>query len=47
MDITKLKLEREILKLKPNYSVKKIEQLADDILDYWINACLPDVLETI
>lgn len=40
-----LKLEREILRLRPELSVKDVEQLALDISQYWIESCLPDVLE--
>ena len=45
MNKWQLKLEREILKYNPNYSVKKIEQLSNDIFNYWVYECLPDVLE--
>lgn len=41
----KLELEREILRLKPELSVKEVEKLASDIASYWIYECLPDVLE--
>lgn len=39
------KLEKELLRLKPELTVEQIEELAADIMEYWIDACLPDVLE--
>ena len=41
-----LKLENEILKLQPNLTVKQVHEKALDIFAYWIEACLPDVLES-
>lgn len=40
-----LKLEREILRIRPELSVEQIKELANDVADYWIESCLPDVLE--
>ena len=39
------RLEQEILKLNPNLSLGEVEEKAKDILEYWIDGCLQDVLE--
>lgn len=41
-----LKLEREILRLNPELSVKEVEAKAQDIFEYWVEACLEDVLDS-
>lgn len=40
-----LELQRAILKLKPELSVKEVEAKAKDIFYYWVDHCLEDVLE--
>jgi hypothetical protein len=44
-DRMELKLEREILRLHPELSLSEVHEKALDIADYWIESCLPDVLE--
>jgi len=39
------KLEQEIMRLKPELDAEQVHNLALDIGEYWIDGCLPDVLE--
>ena len=40
-----LKLQRRILELRPELTVTQIQELSDDIAEYWIDGCMEDVLE--
>ena len=40
-----LALEREIMRLRPELTVEQVHEKALDIAEYWIDGCLPDVLE--
>lgn len=40
-----LTLQREILRLKPEYTVEQVEEKAKEIFNYWVDSCLEDVME--
>lgn len=40
-----LKLQREILRLRPTLSVDQVEATAADVFEYWLGDCLEDALD--
>ena len=40
-----LKLANEILRIKPELTSEEAIEQARDIFEYWVDSCLPDVLE--
>lgn len=40
-----LKLQRRLMELKPELTVNQLKEQSEEILEYWIDACLEDVLE--
>lgn len=40
-----LKLQREIARLRPELTIKQIEEMARDFFEYWVDGCIEDVLE--
>lgn len=40
-----LKLQREILRLRPELTAKAAEDIASDVFYYWVEGCLEDLLD--